>query len=115
LHRRGLRFRKDHLVRAGKVRVKPDIVFTRARIAVFVDGCFWHSCPQHGRRPACNQEYWVAKLDGNVARDRRVDQALLGEGWVVLRLWEHGLGEDAVDVIAAVVEQQREKPVRSAT
>lgn len=102
-------------MRAGKIRVKPDIVFTRARVAVFVDGCFWHSCPQHGRRPTSNQEYWVAKLDGNVARDRRVDQALLAEGWVVLRLWEHGLGQDAVDLIAATVKDQRDKLVPRAS
>ena len=101
LHRMGLRFRKDLLVRAGGLRVRPDIVFTRARVAVFVDGCFWHGCPTHATTPKTNQGYWVPKLAANEARDRRVDEALTGEGWTVLRIWEH---EDPMSSAAMVRE-----------
>lgn len=88
LHRRGLRFRK-HLAPVRGLRCRPDVVFTRARVAVFVDGCFWHRCPEHGTSPKANSPYWKAKLDGNVARDRRNTQALEEAGWTVLRFWEH--------------------------
>lgn len=99
LHRRGLRFRKDHSVRAFGVRVRPDIVFTRWHVAVFVDGCFWHGCPEHGHVPKSNLEYWIPKLAGNVDRDRRVDAALHDAGWTVLRVWEHTGIEEAVSRI----------------
>jgi len=89
LHRRGLRFRVDLPIRLlGRI-VRPDVVFTRARLAVFVDGCFWHCCPEHGNVPQTNSSYWGPKLARNVARDRAVDSALLSEGWKVLRAWEH--------------------------
>jgi DNA mismatch endonuclease (patch repair protein) len=100
LHRSGLRFRKDLLLRVGGVRVHPDIVFTRARVAVFVDGCFWHRCPTHATAPKSNTSYWGPKLEANVARDRRVDEALRSEGWTVLRVWEHELPSDAAHRIA---------------
>ena len=96
LHRLGKRFRKDHRVRAAGVSVKPDVVFTRARVAVFVDGCFWHGCPDHGRRPAVNDWYWGPKLDRNRDRDVRVTAALETEGWTVVRLWEHTPLDEAV-------------------
>ncbi len=99
LHRRGLRFRKDHPVRTPERLVRVDVAFTRARLAIFVDGCFWHRCPVHGTEPARNSSYWTPKLDRNVARDRAVDAALLAEGWTVLRFWEH---EEAVPVADAV-------------
>lgn len=90
LHQRGLRFRKDYLVLCSNgVRVRVDVAFTRVRVAVFVDGCFWHACPEHGTTPARNQDYWLPKLDANVQRDRRVNAALTAEGWRVVRLWEH--------------------------
>jgi DNA mismatch endonuclease (patch repair protein) len=107
LHRRGLRFRKDHPLRLGTVRVRPDIVFTRGKVAVFVDGCFWHSCPDHGRRPGRNLDYWIPKLDNNVARDRRVDAALDAEGWDVVRIWEHEDVETSAARIAAVLDRRR--------
>lgn len=103
LHRRGRRFRKDHLLRLGDVRVRPDIVFTRWRTAVFVDGCFWHSCPDHLHVPKTNQQYWVPKLEANVARDRRVDAALTDAGWRVLRVWEHEDVASAADRIEGVL------------
>lgn len=101
LHGRGLRFRKDHLVRCASLRVRPDVVFTRALIAVFVDGCFWHGCDEHQRVPQRNRDYWVPKLRANVARDRRVDEALRQEGWCVERIWEH----EAPDEVAKRIER----------
>ena len=89
LHRRGLRFRKDLLLRTGGMKVHPDVVFTRARVAVFVDGCFWHGCPEHQVVPARNRDYWVPKLLRNVERDRQADEALSSDGWAVVRVWEH--------------------------
>ncbi|MGB3676260.1 MAG: very short patch repair endonuclease, partial [Candidatus Nanopelagicales bacterium] len=70
LHRRGYRFRKDYVIRVDGKAIRPDIAFTKRRVAVFVDGCFWYSCPEHGRRPAVNGEYWSPKLEGNAKRDR---------------------------------------------
>ncbi len=89
LHRRGLRFRKDLPLRVPGRVVRPDVAFTRARLAVFVDGCFWHACPIHGNQPRANTDYWRPKLARNVARDRAVDSALQAAGWRVLRAWEH--------------------------
>lgn len=100
LHRRGHRFRKDHLLRVGAVRVRPDVVFTRRKLAVFVDGCFWHGCPEHQHVPKTNRDYWVPKLAANVERDRRVDAVLADGGWTVLRIWEH----DDVGVAVGAVE-----------
>jgi len=90
LHAEGLRFRKDFQIRtsAGS-RVRADIVFTRSRIAVFVDGCFWHSCPEHGNTPKANTGYWVPKLARNKQRDKRVSSELRADGWSVIRIWEH--------------------------
>lgn len=104
LHRRGLRFRKDLLVRAGGAKVKPDIVFPRRRVAVFVDGCFWHSCPQHGTSPKTNASYWSAKLARNTARDRAVEVCLVMDGWLVVRIWEHIPVQEAADRVATALE-----------
>jgi DNA mismatch endonuclease (patch repair protein) len=90
LHAAGLRFRKDYPIRSTDGSVRPDIVFTRARLAVFVDGCFWHLCPEHGRIPGGkNTEYWDQKLRGNAARDQINTKTLSDSGWIVLRIWEH--------------------------
>jgi DNA mismatch endonuclease (patch repair protein) len=89
LHQRGLRFRKDHPLRVGSRVVRPDVVFPRARVAVFVDGCFWHRCPVHATTPKTNRAFWQAKLEANVRRDRLVDGALEKAGWRVVRVWEH--------------------------
>lgn len=96
LHARGLRFRKDFRINLDGVHPRPDIAFTRARVAVFVDGCFWHSCPQHSRAPTQNSSYWTPKLARNVERDRIYDTALREAGWTVLRIWEHVPIEEAV-------------------
>ncbi len=92
LHRRGLRYRV-HARPASDLPCRADIVFPRAKLAVFVDGCFWHRCPRHGTSPRVNSLYWQAKLDRNVRRDRKNDRLLDAAGWVVLRIWEH---EDTV-------------------
>lgn len=112
LHRRGLRFRKDFPVRVGPRRpVRPDIVFTRARVAVFVDGCFWHGCPEHQVIPRSNRDYWVPKLRRNIDRDREVDEAFTGAGWQVVRVWEHEETDTAAGRIEVAVKQGL--PVRS--
>jgi DNA mismatch endonuclease (patch repair protein) len=103
LHSLGLRFRKDLLVRAGGLRVHPDVVFTRARVALFVDGCFWHACPDHGTVPRHNIHYWQPKLRANVERDARVKAALRGEGWYVRRVWEHEDAQAVATELAPVI------------
>lgn len=70
---------------------RPDFAFPKQKLAVFVDGCFWHGCAKHKGRPKGNFDFWKAKLDGNMARDRRVNRALRAKGWRVLRIWEHDL------------------------
>lgn len=101
LHRRGLRFRK-HVAPLPELRCRPDIVFTRARIAVFVDGCFWHCCPIHASMPKANASYWKPKLEANVLRDRRNDSVLRVAGWKVLRFWAHEPIGAMADSIARV-------------
>ncbi|WP_109472344.1 very short patch repair endonuclease [Ornithinimicrobium cavernae] len=95
LHGRGLRYRVAMAPDPG-LRRTADIVFTRARVAVFIDGCFWHDCPEHGRSTFNhNADYWPTKIAANVARDVDTTQRLRSSGWLVLRFWEH---EDAADV-----------------
>jgi len=91
LHADGLRFRVDLPVRVGRARpLRPDIAFTKVHLAVFIDGCFWHGCPQHGRRPQVkNRHYWGPKIARNMERDAEHTQALNASGWTVLRFWEH--------------------------
>jgi DNA mismatch endonuclease, patch repair protein len=103
LFRRGMRFRK-HVRVVATSRCKPDIVFPRARVAVFVDGCFWHRCPEHQTFPRANARWWQQKLDANVERDRRYDEALRSEGWVVLRLWEHQPVTKMSDAVESAVK-----------
>ncbi|MGX5775370.1 very short patch repair endonuclease [Methylorubrum zatmanii] len=98
LHRAGLRFRVGLPV-PGKPRRTIDIAFTRARLAVFVDGCFWHGCPIHSGKPRTNAAFWEAKLAGNQARDRDTDACLKAAGWTVLRLWEHVGPDEAADAV----------------
>lgn len=105
LHRRGFRFRVDYRIDVNGGWCRPDLVFTRARVAVFVDGCFWHSCPIHATHPAANRDWWRAKLDANVARDRRNDASLEAAGWNVIRVWEHESELLAADLIAGHIKQ----------
>jgi DNA mismatch endonuclease (patch repair protein) len=102
LHRRGLRFRVHQRPEAS-VRTTADVLFRRARVAVFVDGCFWHCCPEHGNMPKSNRSWWEAKLQANVERDRRTDAALRERGWCVVRVWEHELPDDAAALVADLV------------
>lgn len=77
--------------RGSKLPGKPDFVFPKQRLAVFVDGCFWHGCPKHATWPKTRAAFWKAKIEGNRSRDRRVNRALRQRGWVVVRVWEHAL------------------------
>jgi len=78
-------------------------VFTRRKVAVFIDGCFWHACPDHFVMPRANVDYWAPKIERNQRRDREVDAALLAEGWTVLRFWEHESPVDVADHVEATV------------
>jgi DNA mismatch endonuclease (patch repair protein) len=103
LHAAGLRYRKDHPVKTTARTVRPDLVFAKPKIAVFVDGCFWHGCPEHCRMPAANKEYWDAKIARNERRDRAVDQELEAVGWTVIRIWEHVDPNEAAAYVASAV------------
>ena len=102
LHAEGMRFRVDYRIETSTGPVRPDIAFTRRKVAVFVDGCFWHGCPEHGVSPKTNTSYWEPKLRRNGERDRRDSAMLRDAGWTVLRIWEHVPAEEAVRRIAAV-------------
>jgi DNA mismatch endonuclease, patch repair protein len=106
LQRSGHRFRKDLPIQAGGKKVRPDIVFTRQRVAVFIDGCFWHRCPDHGLIPIRNNSYWRPKLEGNAQRDKLVNQSLQSAGWRVLRFWEHTPAERMLQSIAECLRLQ---------
>lgn len=105
-HALGLRFRKDLAIADIVSRTRADLVFTRSRVAVFVDGCFWHGCPEHCRMPSSNAAYWQAKIERNRARDERVDQALREAGWAVVRVWEHEPPAEAAARVAALVRRR---------
>ncbi len=102
LHRQGLRFRKNHPIRTPERVVRPDIVFTRRRLALFLDGCYWHVCPEHGTQPSRNADYWAEKLAGNVARDKAVNRELTKAGWHVIRIWEHEPLDAVAERVAAL-------------
>jgi len=107
LHRLGLRFRK-HRPPLSDLRCLADVVFPRERVAVFVDGCYWHRCPLHGTSPRTHSGYWEAKLTGNVARDRRNDAMLAAADWLVLRIWEHEAVDEAAERVKKAVLARRE-------
>ncbi|HWG03139.1 MAG TPA: very short patch repair endonuclease [Trebonia sp.] len=107
LHALGYRYRKDYRLDLPLRRVRPDIAFTSRKVAVFVDGCFWHACPEHGSKPKNNEWYWSPKLAKNVERDRAVDAALADAGWTVVRLWEHVPVAQAVDAVVAALGDRR--------
>lgn len=114
LHRRGLRYRVNVRGLPGC----PDIVFTRARIVVQVDGCFWHGCPDHAVAPKANADWWSAKLAANRERDARNDRALSADGWLVVRVWEHEEPLEVADRVEAAwrarAGRDRIHPVASA-
>ncbi|GHE77533.1 hypothetical protein GCM10018785_52240 [Streptomyces longispororuber] len=106
LHASGHRYRLNVRV-PGMSRRTIDIAFTRAKVAVFLDGCFWHGCPEHATRPKANAEWWRQKLDGNIARDAETSEHLTDEGWIVLRFWEHEAPESVAERVATAVARQR--------
>lgn len=106
LHRMGLRYRLHARPEPG-IGCTADLVMRPVRVAVFVDGCFWHGCPVHGVRPRTNRGYWDAKIARNVERDRRNDEALQAAGWTVVRVWEHVKPEEAAERISQLVRERR--------
>ncbi len=105
-HKLGLRYRVDARP-LPDVRCRADMLFTRRRIAVFIDGCWWHGCPRHHRPPSANAAYWAGKVARNMARDRRTDQILADVGWLVVRIWEHEDPAQAAQRLADVVRSHR--------
>lgn len=104
LHRRGIRYFVDRAPIRGQRR-RADLVFPRRRVAVYVDGCFWHRCPIHATDPKNNADWWAEKLAGNVARDRATDAALTAAGWQVVRIWEHEDPVCAADRVQTVLDR----------
>lgn len=102
LHARGLRYRVTYPV-PGLTRRSIDIAFTRTKVAVFLDGCFWHGCPEHGTQPRANADWWLAKLRRNTARDVETNQVLECAGWRVLRFWEHESPDTVADQVCSAV------------
>ncbi len=90
--------------RGSKLPGKPDFVFPKLKTAVFVDGCFWHGCPKHGTKPKTRASFWLAKINGNKARDRKVNRLLKTKGWKVVRVWEHELRrQDEVKLVRRLI------------
>ena len=109
LHAAGLRYRVCYPV-VGRQRRSIDIAFPRQRVAVFVDGCFWHRCPAHTTRPTTNGDWWEVKLRRNAERDADTNKALEQAGWTVIRLWEHEVGLlEAVERVVTAVRPERGK------
>lgn len=114
LHRAGLRFRLHRLVAAG---CTPDLVLPRTRVAVFVDGCYWHGCPVHGTREfrGPNAALWSTKIERNRARDVRTTADAMAAGWTVVRLWECQIRRDvtsAVELVRAAAGREDTLPTR---
>lgn len=101
LHAADIRYRIDTRLESG-LRARGDIVWRGLQLVVFIDGCYWHGCPVHATSPKANAEWWRAKLDANVDRDRRTDKVLHECGWTVLRFWEH---ENPVDVVNSITRE----------
>ncbi|MEV0359025.1 very short patch repair endonuclease [Nocardia sp. NPDC050697] len=107
LHRAGLRYRID-VAPLRSLRRRADIVFGPSRVAVFIDGCFWHGCPEHGvRRASANSDYWAEKIARNRARDQDTDNHLQAEGWLPIRFWEHEPPDAVASLITDYVRQRR--------
>lgn len=108
LHGRGLRYRVDAAI-PQLPRRRGDLIFTASRVAVFVDGCFWHGCPEHRTAPRNNADWWLAKLTRNVERDQETDAHLTELGWRVVRIWEHEDPNSAADRVEAAVRSGQPK------
>ncbi|MFI1353308.1 very short patch repair endonuclease [Streptomyces sp. NPDC020898] len=111
LHAAGLRYRVEYPV-PGMARRRIDVAFTSVKVAVLIDGCFWHGCPEHATQPKANAEWWREKLDRNMARDRETTEQLVAEGWTVLRFWEHEAPEEVAVRVGAAVERRRTERTR---
>ncbi|MDG9704957.1 very short patch repair endonuclease [Streptomyces sp. DH37] len=109
LYAAGYRYRLHRPV-PGMPRRTIDIAFPGTKVAVFLDGCFWHGCPEHATHPRANREWWRQKLDRNISRDLETTERLLGEGWAVLRFWEHESPDTVADRIAQVVTERKGRP-----
>lgn len=109
VHARGLRYRINARP-LPDVRRTADIAFPGQRVAVFLDGCFWHGCPEHHRPASKNSEFWSSKIEGNKARDADTDRRLAERGWTVIRVWEHEDPEEAADRVQAAILRHREHP-----
>ncbi|WP_368406948.1 very short patch repair endonuclease [Actinomadura sp. NAK00032] len=109
VHRLGLRYRVGSRPIPG-VRRTADMVFTRAKVAVFLDGCFWHGCPEHHRPAKRNGEFWTSKIEGNRRRDRETNEILADTGWLAVRVWEHEDPQEAAQRVADVVRQRAANP-----
>ncbi|WP_308295436.1 very short patch repair endonuclease [Streptomyces sp. MUM 178J] len=112
VHAKGMRYRVAVRPLPG-VRRTADLVFTRLKIAVFLDGCFWHGCPVHHTKPAANASYWSEKVRRNRERDAEIDRLLEKEGWLSIRVWEHEDAKAAAELIGAAVETRRGGPHRA--
>lgn len=106
LHRRGLRYRVQVHV-PGNRRRRIDIAFTRAKVAVLVDGCYWHGCPDHGTRPVTNREWWDWKIQRKRERDADTNRLLEEHGWIVVRVWEHEDPVEAAEKVERLVQSSR--------
>ncbi|MGV9710018.1 very short patch repair endonuclease [Gordonia sp. NPDC003424] len=102
IHARGLRYFVDRAPLKG-LRRRADLVFPRSKVAVFVDGCFWHGCPEHHTVSRTNPEYWAEKVRANRKRDHETDRALEDAGWTVIRVWEHEDPQQAADLVDRIV------------
>lgn len=108
LYAMGLRYRVDYPV-LNKPRRRADVVFLGPRVAVFVDGCFWHGCPEHGTWPKANAAFWKEKIEANRARDADTDRRLSELGWEVVRIWEHESPVDAARQVFKIVETRKRR------
>lgn len=116
LHASGMRYRVEYPV-PGMPRRRIDVAFTKTKVAVLIDGCFWHGCPEHATQPKANAEWWRTKLDRNMARDLETTEHLTAEGWTVLRFWEHTPAEKVAATVCAAVDRKnrdRDKRLRRA-
>ncbi|MDX3100461.1 very short patch repair endonuclease [Nonomuraea angiospora] len=114
LYQRGLRYRVNAQPLA-EIRRKADVVFLADRVAVFVDGCFWHGCPEHYRPSTRNAEFWREKIEGNKARDAETTEQLVAAGWTVIRIWEHEDPAAAADKVGHVITRLRLDAAATAT
>ena len=106
LHAKGLRYRL-HVPLLEKPRRTADVVFPPARVAVFVDGCFWHGCPEHASWPKSNADFWRDKIEANRSRDADTDQRLKVLGWQIVRIWEHEDASGAANRVAELVDARK--------